>query len=131
MDKVWMALRLVAAAIAGYAVIVAITILGLELWLGGVTWAESSAATLLAGALVGVVAGLAGGYSAAWIARERPVIGAFAVWVFLLLDTTFVVTSGRFSDPTWFLLVGSVILLVATVVGGLWRRNRQAFAAVG
>lgn len=82
--------RAVAAALLGYAAIVVLTTLGFVHWLGGADLYRGGGALQAKGALVAVVAGLAGGALAGAIGGRRPLLHAASGLPFLGLDTVYV-----------------------------------------
>jgi hypothetical protein len=131
--KVLRAARSIAAVVAGYAVIVAGTILAFEVWLGGIGYHKSSTQVLAVASVAAFVSGFSGGYVAAWLGGRPQLLHAAGVLLPLILDTTYVVTSGVSSDPLWYDLVGALTLMVAAILGGYARRSvsnkRQALPA--
>ncbi len=125
MSRVLRGLRSVAAAVAGYAVIVLGTTLTFEIWLGDFGYYESSPGELALGSLGAAVSGLAGGLVAGLVAGRRPLLHVLGVMVLLVIDTTYVLTSGISSDPLWFDLGGSGTLIVTALLGG-WLLERRA-----
>ena len=120
-QKILRALRSIAAIAAGYAVIVVGTYLAFEVWLGGIGYFKSSALVLAAASVAAFASGLAGGYVAAWLGGRPHVLHAAGLILPLVLDTTYVVTSGKSSDPLWYDLVGAATLMVAAILGGFLR----------
>lgn len=112
-------LRAVAAAVLGYAVIVALTTLGFVHWLEGADLYRGGAALQAKGTLVAVVAGLTGGALAGFVGGRRPVLHASAVLPLLVVDTVYVLFFFPRTAPLWFELMGSLTLMAATVAGGL------------
>jgi len=126
--KILSTLRFLIAAVVGYAAIVVGTTLTFEVWLGGIGWSKSSPGVLALATAGALVSGLAGGYLAAWIGGRRPVLHALGVLGFLIIDTTYVITSGISVDPVWFDLAAGGGLMAATAVGGFlhkWVRGRD------
>lgn len=111
-------LRMIAAAVLGYAVIVALTTLGFVHWLDGADLYRGGPGLQAKGALVAVVAGLAGGVLAGLVGGRRPVLHAASVLVFLVIDTAYVLFIFPRTAPIWFELIGSLTLMAATVAGG-------------
>ncbi|HKY06479.1 MAG TPA: hypothetical protein VJQ56_16395, partial [Blastocatellia bacterium] len=107
-------LRSIAAAVAGYMVIVAGTTLAFEVWLGGVGYHESPPYELLLASGAAVLSGLSGGFVAAWVANRQPLFHAIGVLAFLIADTTYVLTSGISKEPLWFSLLSSLTLMAST-----------------
>ncbi len=127
-------LRLLAAAVLGYAVVVALTTLGFVHWLAGADLYRGGAALQAKGTLVAVVAGLAGGAVAGLVGGRRPRLHALAVLPLLVVDTLYVLFVFPRTTPAWFELAGALTLMAATVAGG-WlvaavrRRRAPAEAA--
>jgi hypothetical protein len=124
----WIALaRWVLAAVLGYAVIVLLTTLGLEVWLEGAPLWGAEPAILVQGVAVSVVAGLAGGWLAAWVGGRRPLLHAASVLLFLALDGGYVLFVLPLRAPWWFELGGLLTLMAATLAGGslaAWRSTK-------
>jgi hypothetical protein len=116
-------LRAVAAAVLGYAVIVALTTLGFVWWLDNADLYRGGAALQAKGTLVAVVAGLAGGAVAGLIGRRRPLLHAAAVLPLLIVDTLYVLFVFPRTTPAWFELAGALTLMAATLAGG-WLTGR-------
>ena len=121
-NKVLRAARSIAAIAAGYAVIVAGTTLAFEVWLGGVGYYKSSAQVLALASLAAVVSGFSGGYIAAWLGGRPQLLHGAGLLIPLIVDTTYVVTSGVSSDPLLYDLVGALTLMGAAVIGGYVRQ---------
>ncbi len=117
---VWLkALRLAAAGVLGYAIIVLLTTLGFSGWLEDANLYRGDWLLKAKGMLVAGVAGLAGGSLAGAVGGSRPFRHALAVLPLLIVDTTYVLFFLPREDPIWFDLVGGLGLMAATVVGGL------------
>ena len=110
--------------IAGYGVIVALTILGFNVWLEGRAPYGGGPLLLFQGTMVAVVAGLAGGVVAALIGRRRPLLHAAVVLVPLALDTGWVLFFGPRTAPIWFDVMASATLMLFTLAGGGLVRTR-------
>ena len=122
-NRVLRAARSLAAVVAGYAVIVAGTTLAFEVWLGGIGYYKSSTPVLAVASLAAFASGSAGGYVAAWLGGRPHLLHAAGVLLPLIIDTTYVVTSGVSSDPLWYDLVGALTLMAAAITGGYVRQN--------
>ena len=83
-------LRLVAAGVLGYAVIVALTTLGFSQWLGDPDFSQADWTLQAKGVLVALIAGLSGGGLAALLGGRQPLRHIVAVLPFLLADSIYV-----------------------------------------
>lgn len=122
------------AMLCGYAVIVALTVLGFNGWLEGRNLYGGGGALLVKGMLVAGVAGLAGGMAAGLIGWRWPAVAASLVLLPLALDTTYVIFIAERNNPLWFEAMGSLTLMLFTVGGGViiallkWRLGRKGKA---
>lgn len=114
-------MRGIAAMIGGYALIVLLTTLGFNVLLEGRQIYGSRPPIVAAGAMVAVVAGLAGGYAAGWIGAARGVVNAALVLIPLAADTIYVLFFFDSPAPFWFDLMSSLTLLACTMAGGYLR----------
>jgi hypothetical protein len=89
---------------------------------------HSSAAFYAVSFCVGAACSIAGGYVAAWIARERePDAGAFSS--FLCVGTgVYAVATGKSTDPLWVTLLLVLLNPVLGAAGGRLRRMRRTRA---
>ena len=109
-----------AAMILGYGVIVVLTSLGFNGVLGGRPLYGGSPVVLGTGMLVAVIAGLAGGYTAAFIGPARGLLNASLVLIPLVGHTIFVLFFFKRSNaPFWFDAFAAATLMVCTLAGGL------------
>lgn len=112
-------LRRAVAAILGYGVIVLGTTATFEWIFGGIGFYKSSPAVLAASALGAAISGFCGGLVAGLVGLKAPLRHAAGVLFFLIVDTTYVLTSGISKDPVWFDLIGSLTLMVSCLAAGL------------
>src|SRR4029077_15771141 len=119
-----------AAMFVGYGVIVLLTSLGFNGVLGGRPLYGGSPLSLEAGMLVGVIAGLAGGYTAGLIGPGRGLFNASLVLVPLIGDTIFVLFFfKRSTAPFWFDALAAAALMICTVGGGFLREQWRTWTA--
>jgi hypothetical protein len=113
---VW--LKMLLAALAGYAVVVVLVMLG-EGWLVGRLWPEAagSAPTSL---LIGTVVMLLGGYLAAWMRPTAPILLAA---ITVVMGFVSLLTTGD-QAPLWYQLALIVIGPASAIAGGKLRRRR-------
>ena len=123
MRKLLRVLRSIAAVFAGYVVIVICTTVAFEYMLGGIGYYKSSAGVLAVATGAAIVSGLAGGFVAAWIGGKSHILHGSAVVIPLILDTTYVITSGISHDPVWYDLVGGITLMIAAILGGILKQR--------
>jgi hypothetical protein len=120
-------LRLIAAGVLGYALIVLLTTLGFTNWLGNPVFSQEDWTVQAKGALVAVIAGLSGGALAAVVGGRRPLQHTLAVLPFLIADSVYVLfflTPRR--DPILYDLGAALTLIAATLAGGLLVRRLRA-----
>ena len=122
------------AMVIGYAVIVLLTSTGFNGLLGGRSLYGGSPFDLVAGMMVAILSGVAGGCIAGFIGAERGTINAAFVIVPLIGDTIYVLFLFKKSTaPFWFDAMASVTLMLCTVLGGILReriaRSRKTITA--
>ena len=117
--KIPRAFRSLGAVVAGYAVIVIGTILVLSILLENVTYAEASLWQHAVGAIGTILSGLLGGYVAARLSGRQPVGHALGVVLILVVEMTWILTTGVGSNPAWFDAAGGLTLMVMAVLGAL------------
>ena len=122
--------RAVAAIVAGYAVIVALTTAGFNGWLKGANLYLGGPTMMLKGMSVALIAGLVGGYIAALIGGRRPILHSALVLLPLSADSFYVFFIFSRETPLWFEVLGSASLMAATVVGGLVRNFQRRTATL-
>jgi hypothetical protein len=113
------ALRSLGAIVAGYAVIAIGTVLVLSVLLDDVTYAEAGVWEHLVGAIGTILSGLLGGYVAARLAGRQPVPHALGVVLILIVEMTWILTTGVGSNPAWFDAAGGLTLMVTAILGAL------------
>ena len=112
-------LRSVGAVLAGFAIITLGTVFTFAVLVEDFGYMTSGPAELLIGTLGALASGVAGGLVAGRLAATHPLGHAAALAVPIALDTASIVASaGPGSDPLWFDLGGSAILLLGALVGG-------------
>lgn len=114
-----LALRSVGAVLAGFAVIALGTVFTFTVLVDDFGFYTSNPTELVIGTLGALVSGIGGGLVAAQLAANRPLLHAAALVLPITLDTiSIVISTGQESDPLWFDIGGSAILLVGAVLGG-------------
>ena len=120
------AATLALASVCGYGVIAVVTILGFNVWLDGIQFYGAGPLRLGQAGLVLLVAGGAGGALAALIGGARPLAHGLGVWVFIALDTGYVVFFFEDPAPWWFHLLGGLTLMATTLAGALLVARRHS-----
>ena len=124
-------LRSVGAVFAGFAVITLGTVVTFTVLVEDFGYHTSSPIELLIGTIGALASGVAGGLLTARLAASHPVRHAAALVVPIALDTASIIASaGPGSDPLWFDVGGSAILLLGALVGGLLIATRGRPSAV-
>jgi len=125
--------RSIVAVLGGYALMGLLITLVQETWLGGVSFSESSTPVLLTGGFFTFVCAVVAGAVAAWVAGHHPIHHAAVMCLLVVVETTWLITSGRTKDPLWFDLMASGSLLVGLLIGASLlmrvRRTEPASAA--
>ena len=120
-------LRSVGAVLAGFAVITAGTVITFTVLVDDFGYSTSSPFELLIGTLGALASGTAGGLVAARLAAAHRLRHAAGLTVPIALDTASIVASaGPGSDPLWFDLGGSAILVAGALAGGYLAEERGA-----
>ena len=134
MTRTTAVLRSLAAPVAGYAAVAVGTTIVFSLAHG--INLRSPRSHLVFGVPGIMLAGIVGGWIAAWVGGRRPVAHAASVLIFLVADSTTVLFFRHRQDPLWFGLMSALGLMAATVAGGflraayLARRKRVSAASV-
>ncbi|HZL25830.1 MAG TPA: hypothetical protein VFC39_04795 [Acidobacteriaceae bacterium] len=81
---------------------------------------------MLASITFGMVFALLGGYTAAWLARRRPLAHAIAVAALLALGATISLLSTLGKGAVWSQVAALVLMAPAAVFGGWLRLRRMA-----
>lgn len=115
-------LRSVLAVVAGYAVfaVAAFAFFSLS---GQPPHQPAPTAVMLGSIAVGMVAALAGGYLAAWLAAQRPFAHGIAVAGVLALGATVSLVKTLGHGAIWSQLA-ALVLMAPCAVGGGWLRGR-------
>lgn len=125
------ALRSLVGIVAGYSLMGLIIYLVFEVGFGGVSYEASPLPVLLAAGLCAFLSAVAGAFVAAWLAGRAPFVHAAVMMVLVTLETTWLVTTGRTTDPVLFDAGAAATLLIGLACGAaLYRRWRGGAAAV-
>ena len=109
-------LRIAAAVILGYVVMVLLITLVQETWFGGVSWNGSPYSTLfVAGFFTFLSAVVAGIFAAVISGGER--VTAIVMSGIVVLETIVLLATGRVAGPVWFDFSGSASLVVGIIFG--------------
>ncbi|HEX5708147.1 MAG TPA: hypothetical protein VFX96_12670 [Pyrinomonadaceae bacterium] len=117
MTKILRALRSVAAVMVGYVTMVVLITLVQETLFGGVSLQKSSPGVLVAAGAGTFLAAVVGGAVAGLIAPARPQLHALAMCVMVVIETSYLVATGRVGGPLWFDLMAAGSLVVGIILG--------------
>lgn len=123
-------LRSAAAVAAGYLLLVLLSTLVQEAWLGGVSYRDSSLKTLILAGIFTPVAGVIAGYATATIARRKPFLHALPICLAIALETTVLYRTGKVDGPLWFEALAGATLIGGVILGAA-ARDRLAMRKRG
>jgi len=113
--------RSVAAVVIGYAVLVLLSTLAQEGWLGGVSYHGSSLQTLILASVFTPMAAVIAGFVTAMIARKRVFIHALPICLGIAVETTLLYRTGGVDGPLWFEALAGATLIGGVLLGvGAW-----------
>lgn len=115
------ALLSAAAVAAGYILLVLLSTLVQEAWLGGVSYRDSSLKTLILAGIFTPVAGVIAGYATATIARRRPFLHALPICLAIAVETTVLYRTGKVDGPLWFEALAGATLIGGVILGAAAR----------
>ena len=119
-------LRTLIAVVIGYALMGGLITLVQETWFGGVGWDETPFGELSVAGFFSCVGSAVGAVVATAIAANGR-IPALIMSGLVVLETTWLVTSGRADGPLWFDALAASSLIVAILTGTelflRWRRR--------
>lgn len=113
--------RAVLGIVTGYVLVVLLTTVGFRPFPGGVAPVDGGLAVTVLSTLIAVMAGLIGGYTAAALARIRPMASAGIVAVPLILESVWLLTTRTPPHELLYAAAGAVTLIVSTLAGGVVR----------
>jgi hypothetical protein len=116
-----MILRSAAAVAAGYILLVLLSTLVQEVWLGGVSYRDSNLATLILAGIFTPIAGVVAGFATATIARRRPLLHVLPICLAIALETTVLYRTGKVDGPLWFEALAGATLIGGVVLGAAAR----------
>jgi hypothetical protein len=123
-------IRTLVAVVIGYPLMGGLITLVQENWFGGVGWHGSPIGELFVAGFLTCVGSAIGAVVATAIAANGR-IPALIMSGLVIVETTWLVTSGRADGPLWFDALAASSLIVAILTGTelfLWWRRRLAIA---
>lgn len=111
------ALRTGLGVIVGYLLMVLLITLVQEVWFGGVSFGKSSWGVLLIAGALTFCAAVMGGMAATAIAGRRSRTAGWIMSVLVVLETTYLMITGKVAGPVWFDLLASGSLVVGILLG--------------
>lgn len=112
-------LRIVLAVIAGEIVLVLGTTFAQDILVDGVYWNTSPPLDLVLGGSFSIFAAILAGAVAYLITARKNSIPLIILSILVALETTWLITTGRTSNPTWFSLLSGLALIVGFWAGKL------------
>lgn len=121
-------LRTVVGIIFGYWLLAMLITVVFEWGLGGVSYSKSSLGVLVLAGICGFASAILGGAAAVWISGIRPWVPALVMSVLVVIETTWLLSTGRAEGPVWFDALGALSLIAgiqlgAAIVGRLRART--------
>ncbi len=115
MNRTELILRILIAVVVGEILLALGTTLAQEVFVDGVSWETSGRSDLLIGGLGSLLAAMVSGAVAFLIVRRASRIPVLVISVLVILETSWLVLSGRSGGPLWFSVLGGALL-----IAGLW-----------
>lgn len=114
--------------VVGYVLLVLLSTVVQEVWLGGVSYRTASLELLLlAGTFTSMGAGVAG-FATAAIAGRRVFAHTLPICLAIATETTVLYRTGRVDGPLWFEALAAAGLIGGVILGALiWRRYCRSF----
>ena len=121
-------LRTLLGVVVGYLVMVALLFLVQDVSFGGISFDKSSTLELLIAGPLSALAAVVGGVTATAIAGMKTRTAGVVMSVIVVIETIYLVTTGRVGGPLWFDLLGSGSLVAGILVGAelLLRLTRRS-----
>jgi hypothetical protein len=105
------------ATIAGYVTLALTSTLVQEVWLGGVSYQQSTPTVLILAGLFTPLCALLGGFISALIAGRARWLAAVTLSGLIATETTYLYSTRRVDGPLWFEASAAGALILAVVVG--------------
>jgi hypothetical protein len=117
------------AVVAGYLLLVLLSTVVQEFWLGGVSYQRSSLTTLILAGIFTPMCAAAAGFATASIARRRILAHASPICLAIAIETTLLYRTGRVDGPLWFEALAGIALIAGVLLGSLIWHRRSARTA--
>lgn len=122
------------AVVAGYAMMILLIVLVQEGIFGGVTYQETPLPQLLVAGVLTTASAVAGGAVAARVFGKPFFPPALAMCGLVVLESTYMIGSGRMPGPLWFDIMAASGLLVGILLGAFvikrWKPIASPLASV-
>ena len=112
-------------AIAGYVTLALTSTLVQEVWLGGVSYVDSSRLVLVLAGVFTPMCAFAGGLVSALVAGRSRWLAAGILCGLISVETTYLYTTQRVDGPLWF-EAGAAAALILAVCAATWLHGRYA-----
>ena len=112
--------RLLLAVIAGEVTLVLLSAFVQEVLFDGIFWTKSSVAQLIVGGSLTVLAAVASGWVAMWVAKKESYIPHLIISLLVSIETIWLVRTHQTPDPAWFDGLAGLSLVAGIWLGGWW-----------
>lgn len=110
-------IRILIAIVIGEIILVLGTTVAQEIMVDGVSWYSSNTFELFIGGIGSFLAAVLSGVVAYMIVKKSSIIPIIILSILVLIETIWLIQSGRFEEPIWFSLLGGAILILGFWVG--------------
>jgi hypothetical protein len=111
------------SAIVGYVVLALLSTLVQELWLGGVSYWQSSLSDLWLGGTFTTLSGVVAGFVVSLVARRMTLLAAITLCVGIAVETTYLFARRIVDGPLWFEAGAGAALILAVLSGATLGRH--------
>ncbi|MDH3708701.1 MAG: hypothetical protein OER04_02370 [Cyclobacteriaceae bacterium] len=118
-------LRIFLAIIVGELLLVLGTTLVQEIMFHGIGWYESGPVELVLGGLGSFLAAMLSGVAAFSIVRRQTEIPLGVLSLLVILETFWLIQTGKASGPVWFDVIGGTTLVLGLWVGRFLLRSKK------
>ncbi len=110
-------LLMVLAVILGELVLVLGTTFAQVVLVDGVHWGKSSTSEMLIGGIATIIAAVLSGAVAYLVVKKQNTIPLIVISILITLETTWLISTGRTSNPLWFSILAGLGLIFGVWMG--------------